>query len=166
MTTDKLYLRYARSSAEIDRVDVKQRRTVRLGDIEFNLAIIGNSHYIEAPGISFYEMVSCVSPRGSRSPDAVVPLTDGVTDQITHQTANYTVETAIDVQPLSDCPSPESADMSYRFGEGAYTTITHTSVDPTYRTYHTYPEYQLGVCTTQMIQSASDDSTTARPHSH
>ena len=166
MTTNKLYLRYSQSPVDMGRVDVKQRRTTRLGDIEFNLAIIGNSHYITAPEISFYEIVSCVPPRGSRSPDAVVPLTDGVTDQITHQTANYTVETTIEVQPLADCPSPELADMAYRFAEGAYTTITHTSVDSTYRTYHTYPEYQLGVCTTQMIQCASDDSTTARPHSH
>lgn len=165
MTTDQLYLLYSRSPAETNRVDVKQRRSVRVGDTEFNFAIIGNSHYITAPTIGFYEMFSCIPPRGARLPDAVIPLTDGFSDRLTHQTETYSAETVIKVQPLSEFPSPKSADMSYRFGQGAYTTITHTSPASTYSTYHTYPEHQLAVYTSHTIQCSSDDPATALPRS-
>lgn len=157
MPTDQLYLSYSGSPVEIGQLDVKDCNSATIEGVRFNLAIIGNSHYITAPSLDFYELFSCIEPTTVTPPHSVIPIENGHTNTITHETSTYAVETAVTVKPLCDCPSLESADMSYRFEADAFTTLTYSSVEPAYCSCHTYPEYRLGVCTEQTLSVRDHD---------
>lgn len=168
-----LYLAYTAERPPLAEYDVKRRTQRRFFGAEFTFAVIGDSHYVGAPELGFYELFSCKPIRQGRA--TTVPLTgeqrspesrspsesrrsaerhrsvgappsdDGREIHSGHyRFGSVGVTTTITREPLSAFPGPEPFEIAYRFGPRAYTTIDCRS-PTTYETYHTYPEYDLAL---------------------
>ena len=161
--SESLYLAYTAEEPPLAEYDVKRRVERPFFGSEFTFAVIGDSHYIGAPELGFYELFSCKPIREGRvttvelAAESKPPESRWSTrnshpgdDQEIHtgryQFGSVGVTTTIKREPLSAFPGPEPFDISYRFEPAAYTTINCRSTT-TYETYHTYPEYELALYT-------------------
>jgi len=152
-TPDSLYLAYTAEQPPLAEFDIKRQVDRQFFGTEFTFAVIGDSHYIGAPELGFYELLSCKPIREGRV--TTVELTEGrrpaerPSEREEIHTGRYRfgsvgVTTTIAREPLSAFPGPESFDIAYRFDPEAYTTINCRSTT-VYETYHTYPEYDVAL---------------------
>lgn len=151
MTTQNLYLASVSERPSLDNFDIKSRKEDTLFGTDFTFCVIGNSHYIEAPELGFYELLSC--EQFSAAPVRTLPLKRNYELRVISQTGDVTIETNVRTEPLSKFPDPEAFDVLYRFTEDAYTAIRYAN-DDGYETYHTYPEYDLSLCTENVFYSS------------
>lgn len=126
--------------------------------------VIGSSHRVSVPALSFYELSSCATVENATGTQ--VPLTpDGDRRRLTHETDRLRCVTTVERLPLAafdrvDDPSDhagdtfdhaddsfdrvdDSFDLSYQFGPEAVTAVDIG--DRAFETYHTYPEHDLTV---------------------
>jgi hypothetical protein len=156
-TPESLYLAYTAEQPPLAEYDIKRRVERRFFGTEFTFAVIGDSHYIEAPELGFHELFSCKPIRqgrvttvplaGERRPPEPPDSGDGEAIHTgRYRFGSVGVTTTIKREPLSAFPGPEPFEIAYRFDPAAYTTINPRSTT-TYETYHTYPEYELALYT-------------------
>jgi hypothetical protein len=141
---EKLYLAYPTSKPNIATFDIKAQERKQFLNTSFRFNVIGNSHCITAESIGFCEILSCepIDVDVLRT----IPLNKTTEEQNKYKINGRNVSVTIKGKPLSTFPNPETQDISYKFAEDAYTTITTLS-ESVYETYHTYPEYDLALYT-------------------
>jgi hypothetical protein len=175
----KLHFAYAPTEPDLSAVDVKRVVPASLLGDPAALTVIGESHYVGVPALSFHEVCSC-RPTAGETADvtAVVALERGVERSVSFETDRVRAGTRVEVRPLDAFPGAEGADAAFRFGPEAWTTIslgggvapdesdaTDSAETPAaYETYHTYPEYDLAVYTeTTLSRSGESRTTTDEP---
>lgn len=153
MTDTELHLAYLSSAADQSQFDVKVEETCEFSGTEFYFHIIGDSHYIMCPALDFYELFSC-HPIDEEFVEtiSIVDANEATEHHVRYMTDAVTVETTVEIQPLSAFPAPDTFDITYQFAERAYTTISCLS-ETTYETYHTYPEFETAVHTQNTLTS-------------
>jgi hypothetical protein len=143
-------------------------------DAEFTFRVVGSSHYVSAPAFDFHELSTCdpvdadgattlrldgptvAAATDGRPPSGGHPASDGVdTDparrHLDHAADGLACATLVERHPLAAFPAADEFDLSYRFGEGAYTTVD-IGADG-FETYHTYPEFDLALFTRTTFES-------------
>lgn len=145
----ELSLAYATEPLSLDEFDVKLRETRRLLGVECAFYVIGSSHYVAAPALDLYELLSCRDLDEQRTTRVPLADADG-THEVSFASDAVVVDTRIEARPLSAYPDPSTCDLAYRFGPDAYTTIDCRSDG--YDTYHTYPEHELALYTTSTLE--------------
>jgi len=140
---------------------------------EFTFRVVGSSHYVSAPAYAFHELSTCdpvdadgattlrldgptvADATGGRPPSDTRATADSVDPdarfRLDHATEGLCCTTLVERRPLAAFPADEAFDLSYRFGEDAYTTIDIGTVG--YETYHTYPEFDLALYTRTAFDS-------------
>jgi hypothetical protein len=119
--------------------------------------VIGSSHRVSVPALSFYELSSCATVENATGTQ--VTLTpDGERRRITHETDRLRCVTTVERLPLAafdwaddssdwaggpSNDADDSFDLSYQFGPEAVTAVDID--DRAFETYHTYPEHDLTV---------------------
>jgi hypothetical protein len=134
---------------------------------EFTFRVVGSSHYVSAPAFDFHELSTCdpVDADGATTLRLDGPTVAGATDErpaggdspatdrvdtdavrrLHYATDGLTCATLVERRPLAAFPAADEFDLSYRFGEGAYTTVEIGAGG--FETYHTYPEFDLALFT-------------------
>ena len=170
-TTETYNLAYTSTSPAVESHDIKHRERRDFFDQDFVFSVIGSSHYVGCEELGYHELLTCEpldeadlgADDGSGFWDRngltkTVPLAVGHSERLRHVVDGVGVETEIVGETLQKFRSPEEFDISYRFEGDAYTTI-HLVANDTYRTYHTYPEYDLALRTdTSLVRFPSDTS--------
>lgn len=151
----QLHLAYFDSRPDISRFDIKDIVTREFFGVDFTFRVIGDSHYIEAPEIGYYELFSCKPIQDDTA--VTVELTVGEQQNVTHETDDVRVEANIVGQPLHEFPKYGEFDVKHRFGRNAFTTIKCVS-EETYSTYHTYPEHNLALYSENTLTTTHPDS--------
>lgn len=152
--TDHTELRFAHlpSRPDLSALDVKCTVERSLAGATATLAVIGSSHYVGSTDLGFHELCSC---RAVDAPDvAVLPLESGLDRTVTVERDDLRAETVVEGRPLAAFPGPADADVAWRFGPEAYTTID--SRGDGYETYHTYPERDLALYTRTALRLPTD----------
>lgn len=155
----ELHFGYAATAPSLDRLDVKRIAPGDLLGTPSAFAVIGESHYVAVPDLGFHEVCSCKPIPAETT--CTVALTRGVTREFAFDTDTVTVETTVTVDPFDSFPGPENADVTYRFGADAWTTIAVS--DAGYETYHTYPEYDTAVYTETQLTPTANTTTNNEP---
>ncbi|WP_436911401.1 hypothetical protein [Halosimplex marinum] len=130
---------------------------------EFTFRVVGSSHYVSAPAYGFHELSTCdpvdadgattlrldgPTVHGSGGSD---PAADEGRRRLTYTADGLRCATLVERRPLAAFPAEAAFDLSYRFGEDAYTTV-EVGADG-YETYHTYPEFDLALFTRTTFES-------------
>lgn len=155
MTQTRLHIGQLSAPPDLSSLDIKRREKRRLQGAAWTVTVIGSSHYIGSRAHGYHELCSCRPIDGRETMG--FPLTVGLDRTVRTTTPTLEVETVIEGRPLAAFPGPEIADIAYRFGPEAYTTIRF--VDDGYRTYHTYPEHDLALYTSTALQSTTERQT-------
>ncbi|ELZ29619.1 hypothetical protein C475_01681 [Halosimplex carlsbadense 2-9-1] len=167
MTSETLQFVHGDAPPAAD-VRVFDSLTRELLGAEFTFRVVGSSHYVSAPTYDFHELSTCdpVDADGATTlrldgptvadTDPSEPAVDG-TDRadgrrrLTYAADGLACATLVERRPLAAFPADGAFDVSYRFGEDAYTTID-IGTDG-YETYHTYPEFDLALFTRTTFES-------------
>lgn len=147
MIEETLHLSQRTEPPDLTALDVKHSETRSLLGAEWTVAVIGSSHYLGSAELSYHELCSCEPVDGPAVVD--VPLGVGTERRFETDVGAATAATTVEGRPLSAFPGPDAADVAYRFGPDAYTTVDLSGQG--YETYHTYPEYDLALRTTTTI---------------
>lgn len=149
-----LYFVYTPTAPDLDRFDVKRVAQAELLGQTATLTVIGESHYIGIQALGFHELCSCKSLPTETMHRA--PLDETVERSFSFENEQCSATTRVETRPL-DAPDEHTADVAYRFGPDAWTTI---SVETNgYETYHTYPECDLTLYTQTRLHSGPADET-------
>lgn len=144
--TETLHFGFTPDPPPLESVVVYERlETDHLG-VPFVFDVIGTSHHVYAPSLSFHEVASC-----ERLPGGTVenyPLRPGLSDRLTFESEAVVCETAVWTE--AGAVLPEDPDVAYAFSERADTAIV--LVEGGYDTYHTYPEHGLTVRSESRLQ--------------
>jgi hypothetical protein len=147
MSDETLHLSQRSERPDLNELDIKHSETRSLLGAEWTVAVIGSSHYLGSSELGYHELCSCEPVGGPSVVD--VPLTVGTDRRFETDAGAATATTTVEGRPLSAFPGPDTADVAYRFGPDAYTTVDLSGRG--YETYHTYPEYDLALRTTTTI---------------
>lgn len=149
MNENTLYFGFSRKPPRFDEMRVFESETLQFCGVDFTFNIIGYSHYIEAPGIDYYELCSCRHPAEDGDPEAqfTFPLDTGTSLNLGAALGEVDVETKVETGPLAMFPEDDDFDLVHEFSDDAYTTIKLLPDENAYETYHTYPEIDLTVYT-------------------
>lgn len=151
----QLHLAYFDSQPDIAAFDVKDVFNREFFGVDFVFRVIGDSHYIEAPEIEYYELFSCKPIQDEAA--VTVDLTVGERERVVHTNDSVSVKTNIIGKPLTAFDKNNVFDVKYRFETDAFTTIKCVS-ENTYNTYHTYPEYNLALHTENTLTNTNTDT--------
>lgn len=161
MTSETLQFVHGDAPPDGD-VRVFDSLTRELLGAEFTFRVVGSSHYVSAPAYDFHELSTCdpVDADGATTlrldgptvddADPSEPAADGTGGSDGRRRLTYAADglacvTCVERRPLTAFPAGGAFDVSYRFGEDAYTTID--LAPDGYETYHTYPEFDLALYT-------------------
>jgi hypothetical protein len=162
MDPQSLYLAYPADSCPTGSFDIKHQETGEIAGYNAVFTVIGSSHCITVPELSYCEIASCV-PLETESTERL-PLVPGMARTVRHDSGHLTANTEVEARPMATFPGPDTFDISYRFGPRAYTTI-HRPESGTYETYHTYPERDITLYTRTEItlpDTPTDSDRTAK----
>jgi len=151
----QLYLAYFDSRPDLSAFDVKNMVKQEFLGTEFTFRVIGDSHYIEAPEIEYYELFSCKPV--SDETTVTIDLTVGEEENVVYADEEISTVTKIVGEPLSKFDETNEFDVKYKFGENAFTTIKCVNAK-TYSTYHTYPEYNLALHSEHTLTTTTNDT--------
>lgn len=157
MTVNTLYLAQFDDDQPLTAYDIKQRDRRQFLGRDWTFTIIGSSHYISCPDLEYYELLSCEPVENTAAKS--IQLSVGTNHMTTYTTASLRVETFIEGRPLGEFPDPEQFELTYQFGDDAYTTINRLG-QRVYETYHTYPEHDLALYTQAVFFDESTGSST------
>ena len=158
----ELHLAYFDSRPDLSMFDVKQTVEKVFFDVAFTFRVIGDSHYIEAPEIGVYELLSCKPIPNETT--TTVELTTGETEHIARDVGDVHVGVDVIGKPLSVFAKDDDYDVKHQFGSDAFTTIKCVT-ESTYNTCHTYPEYNLALYTENTFTHTDTDTDNQRTHS-
>lgn len=153
-----LYFVYQSSAPDLDRFDVKRVSQAELLGRTTTLTVIGESHCIGIHSLGFHELCSCKS----LSAETVhrTPLDETVERSFSFENEQCSATTRVETRPL-ETPDEHTADVAYRFGPDAWTTVS-VETDG-YETYHTYPECNLTLYTRTRLRIEPADETDVHP---
>jgi hypothetical protein len=160
--SQSLYLAYPADRCPAGHFDIKHQETGEIAGYNAIFTVIGSSHCITVPELSYCEIASCEPIE--TEPAERLPLILGMARTVRYDSEHLTAHTKAEVRPLSAFPDPDTFDISYQFGPCAYTTI-HQPESDTYETYHTYPERDIALYTRTQLTLAdtpTDPNRTAK----
>lgn len=154
--TTELHVAYPTTPPDFVSFDVKALTPETLLGAPCTVAVVGQSHVVTAPALSYHEVCSCVPQSVDTS--ETVALDSGVTARVQTDDGRETAATTeVAVRPLDAFPGADDATIAYRFGPEAWTTVSLHRERASYETYHTYPERDVVVhTTTRLTEPASD----------
>ncbi|MFC6961939.1 DUF2617 family protein [Halocatena marina] len=155
-TPTALYFVYTPTPPNLDHFEVKRVASTEILGRPATLTVIGESHCISIRALGVHELCSC-KPLPAETMHCL-PLTEALAQSFSAETEHCSVSTTIETHPLDSFPDEhkQNADVSYRFGPDAWTTIIVE--EDAYETYHTYPECDLTLYTQTRLQTEPADN--------